>query len=87
MANRQFILCIQVSEREYVGHTVEVNGDEVAFRKYDGSTTPEVEEEIGSAFGAMLLKELQEQHPGRWHADDDEATDPWNSDEYWNGSW
>ena len=79
MANRQFILCIQVSEREYVGHTVEVNGDEVAFRKYDGCTTPEVEEEISQAFGSMLLKELREQHSGQWHADDDRAEDPWDA--------
>lgn len=55
---RPTALILEADTRDYYrGHTVSINGVQVAWRPYDGSCAEEVEREAIEALGAVLRRE------------------------------
>lgn len=53
------------SDGEYSGHRVLIAGKQVAFRTFSGRDSDDVQQEIATVLGELLLARLQEKFPAR----------------------
>lgn len=71
---RTFSIILGISGDGYSGYNLTINGTEFAYRAYDGSMIYDVETEVASALGSLLLKELKKGTDGKQWSEN--APDP-----------